>query len=113
MKNAKDKKLFRMQLVTYAQEHGNKPAARKFNTTVKTIRKWRKRFETMGYGGLADMSCAPKNPARYTSELEKAFVCWIKRRHKGFGSGFVKDKYQLDMSVIAIRKAWREVGLLK
>ena len=31
-----------MQLVTYAQEYGNKLAAKKFNTTVKTIRKWRK-----------------------------------------------------------------------
>ena len=44
MKNAKDKKLFRMQMVQYAKDHGNKPAARAFKTTVKTVRKWRKRY---------------------------------------------------------------------
>lgn len=113
MKNAKDKKLFRMQIVQYAKEHGNKPSARVFNTTVKTIKKWVRRFEKEKYKGLEDRSKAPKNPVRYTSKCEKAFVCWIKRSHKGFGSEHVKLKYDLDMSIKAIRKAWREEGLLR
>ena len=84
-----------------AKDHGNKPAARAFKTTVKTVRKWRKRYEEEKYkGGLAgsttwavrarlsnskpqfvpalkgleDRSHAPKNPATYISDEEKAFV---------------------------------------
>lgn len=113
MKNTKDKKLFRMQMVQYAKDHGNKPAARAFNTTVKTVRKWRKRYEEEKYKGLEDRSHAPKNPATYISDEEKAFVCWIKRNHIGYGSEFVKQKYDLSMSDKAIRKAWREAKLLR
>lgn len=43
----KDKKnivKLRTQMVEYALEHGIKPAAREFNTTVKTVKKWVKRF---------------------------------------------------------------------
>jgi len=113
MKNAKDKKLFRMQMVHYAEEHGNKPTARKFNTTVKTVKKWRQRFKEGKYEGLEDRSREPLNPARYTSDCEKAYVCWIKKNHPGYGSEFVKMKYQTEMSEKAIRKAWREQGYLK
>ncbi|MDH5718879.1 MAG: helix-turn-helix domain-containing protein, partial [Spirochaetia bacterium] len=113
MKNAKDKKLFRMQMVQYALEYGNKPTARRFNTSVKTVKKWRKRFIEENYEGLEDKSHAPKNPAVYILDEEKAFVCWIKENHRGYGSQFVKDKYQLDMSVTAIRNAWREKSYLK
>jgi len=105
MKNAKDKKLFRMQMVHYAEEHGNKPTARKFNTTVKTVKKWRQRFKEEKYEGLEDHSRAPLRPARYISDYEKAYVCWIKENHRGYGSEFVKMKYQTDMSEKAIRNA--------
>ena len=54
--NVKDKKLFRMHMVQFAIEHGNKPAAAKFNTTVKTVRKWRIRYEAEGYQGLKELS---------------------------------------------------------
>ena len=113
MKNAKDKKLFRMQMVQYALEYGNKPTARRFYTSVKTVKKWRKRFIEENYEGLEDKSHAPKNPAVYILDEEKVFVCWIKENHRGYGSQFVKDKYQLDMSVTAIRNAWREKSYLK
>jgi transposase len=113
MKNAKDKKIFRMQMIQYAIDHGNKPAARHFNTTVKTIRKWRKRYTDEKYQGLEDRSHAPHNPVQYTSDLEKRFVCWVKENHTGFGASFVKEKYNLDMSELAIRKAWRGEKLLK
>ena len=53
--NVKDKKLFRMHMVQFAIEHGNKPAAAKFNTTVKTVRKWRRRYEAEGYQGLKEL----------------------------------------------------------
>ena len=42
-KNSKDSSLLRKELVSYALTYGNKKAARHFQTTVKTVRKWRKR----------------------------------------------------------------------
>lgn len=34
----------RRAMVEHAMENGVKPTARKFNTTVKTVKKWVKRF---------------------------------------------------------------------
>ena len=44
-KNSKDPSLLRKELVSYALKYGNKKAARQFQTTVKTVRKWRKRWQ--------------------------------------------------------------------
>ena len=48
-KNIED---LRLQMVEYALEHGIKPAAREFNTTVKTVKKWVKRFREDSGEGL-------------------------------------------------------------
>ena len=34
----------RRAMVEYAMENGIKPTARKFNTSIKTVKKWVKRF---------------------------------------------------------------------
>ena len=39
-------------MVDYALEHGMKPAAREFKTTVKTVKKWVKRFREDPENGL-------------------------------------------------------------
>ena len=80
MKNTKDKKLHRMQMVQYAKEHGFKPTARSFQTTVKTVKKWVRRFDSEFYKGLADQSHAPHNPKAYISDCEKAYLCYIKKK---------------------------------
>jgi hypothetical protein len=42
----------RFELVRYAREHGVKPAARQFGTTVKTVRKRLRRWEPGSLRGL-------------------------------------------------------------
>ena len=42
----------RKAMVDYALEHGMKPAAREFKTTVKTVKKWVKRFREDPENGL-------------------------------------------------------------
>lgn len=39
--------MIRQQIVRYAQQHGNKPAARHFGCNVRTVREWCKRFKVM------------------------------------------------------------------
>ena len=59
-KNSKDPSLLRKELVSYALQYGNKKAAHHFQTTVKTVRKWRKRWEEKKGAGLKDLSKKPK-----------------------------------------------------
>ncbi len=44
-KNSKAPFVIRKEMIVYALEHGNKATARKFETIVKTVRKWRKRWD--------------------------------------------------------------------
>ena len=46
-KSEEEKKEIRILAVKYAIKHGNKPAARKFNTYPSSIRNWRKKFQNM------------------------------------------------------------------
>ena len=57
-------------MIQYAKEHGFKPTARAFQTTVKTVKKWVRRFDSESYGGLADQSHAPHKPKAYISDIE-------------------------------------------
>ncbi len=113
MRNSKDKKLYRMQMVHYAKKHGFKPTARMFKTTVKTVKKWFRRFESEKYVGLEDKSHAPHYSPHAITDFEKAYVCFLKKKRRGFGAQELKNVYQLDLSVKAIRRAWREQALLK
>lgn len=40
------------EMVLFALEYGIKPAARKYNTCPKTVRKWVTKFNTLGDEGL-------------------------------------------------------------
>jgi transposase-like protein len=62
LRQSKDPVRLRFELVRYAREHGIKPAAREFGTTVKTVRKWLRRWEPGSLRGLADRSRAPHHP---------------------------------------------------
>ena len=56
--------MLRKELVSYAISYGNKKAAQQFQTTVKTVRKWRKRWEEKKGAGLKDLSKKPKKSPR-------------------------------------------------
>ena len=59
MRISKDKKQQRYQMVIYALKHGIKPAARTYDTTPKTVRKWLRRFKQGSYQALDDLSRRP------------------------------------------------------
>ena len=63
-KNSKDPSLLRKELVSYALKYGNKKAAQYFQTTVKTVRKWRKRWQEKKGAGLKDRSKKPEKSPR-------------------------------------------------
>ena len=113
IRESKDRKYFRYQLVIYAKEHGIKPASRVFNTTPKTVRKWMRRWEPGSMRGLEDRSRAPKNSFRGICEEDRQEAIRLKRALPSFGAERIKRDWNLPISVKAIRAIWRQEGLLK
>jgi transposase len=116
----KDPRLYRLKVVQYAKEHGVKPAARQFNTSAQTVRKWMKRWEPGSLNGLEDRSRAPKNPRTFITAEQREQVIRLKKRFPSFGAQRIKDQFNrpqaainLPISEKAIRKIWRKEGLLK
>ncbi len=53
---SQDVKTYRLQMVQDALKYGIKPCARYYQTTVKTVRKWVKRYQQYKEDGLNDLS---------------------------------------------------------
>ncbi|MCP4371801.1 MAG: helix-turn-helix domain-containing protein, partial [Deltaproteobacteria bacterium] len=113
MRKCKDKKFIRYQMVNHAKEYGIKPAARAFNTNVKTVRKWLRRWKSGTMEGLEDQSRAPKNPLIRITKAQCNKVIELKKKMPSFGAKRLKRDYNLTLSDKAIRKIWKEEGLLK
>jgi transposase len=99
-------------MVKYARQHGVKPAARLFDSTAKTVRKWLGRFDGR-LDSLADRSRAPKNPQRHITDAQRKEAIRLKKKYKGFGAERLREMFGLGCSGKAIRKIWREEGLLR
>lgn len=113
IRNYKDKKYVRLKMVDYAKKHGNKPAARMFGATVKTVRKWLRRWEEAGLKGLEDRSRRPHYSPQGISKSVKKKARAAKKRKKTLGAIRIKEMYNIPCSEKAIRNIWREAGLIK
>ncbi len=109
----KDPKQIRYKMVRHAKEHGIKPAARTFSTTVKTVKKWLNRWVVGTMQGLEERSRAPHKPFRRINEQQRKQVIDLKLRLPSWGAARMKRNYDLKLSEKAIRKIWREEGLMK
>jgi len=80
MRNCKDPRAHRYQLVQYALKHGVKPAARLFHTSPPVVRKWLRRFKELGYDGLLDRSRRPHHSPRQTPDSVKQCIVGFKKK---------------------------------
>jgi len=111
MRLSKDKKQQRYQMVIYAKEYGIKPAARRYATSPKTVRKWLMRFIEGGYQALGDVSRRPHfSPGAISDERERIIVA-LKSKYKRLGADQVKILENLPESAKTIRKIWRKHGI--
>ncbi len=68
----------RLRLVAYARQHGIKPTARLFQTTVPTVRKWLRRYQQQGPRGLIELSRAPHHqPGKTPVDIEQQVAASI------------------------------------
>lgn len=110
MKNAFS---YRLRLVTHARQHGIKAAARAFRTTARTVRKWRRRYETQGLKGLQELSRAPRScPHKIGGELAPR-VIELRRQLPPFGAQRLKREWDLPLSHMAMQRILREHGLIR
>ena len=113
MRNCKDKRAHRYQMVQYALSHGVKPAARVFNTSPPVVRKWLIRFKEHGYAELVDLSRRPHHSPRATAQSVKDYIVALKSKYRRLGAEQVRTLEELTQAPKTIRKFWREAGVAR
>ena len=110
MKNSKDKKVWRYQMVQKAMEDGIKPTAKAFHTSPPIVRKWLKRFKFAGYSGLNDRSRRPHHSPLETPSYLKEHIIKLRNTYKRLGADQIKTLENIDLNPKTIRKIWRQAG---
>ncbi len=107
-KNSKDPVVIRKEMIAYALEHGNKAAAREFQTTVKTVRKWRKRWDEHKSVGLKDRSKKPKNSPRIMTNRWLFAIAAIAKQaitdNKRINGAMIKRQHSIPYSLKTVVK---------
>jgi transposase len=111
MKQSKDKKPWRYQMVQYAFAKGVKPAARHFHASPSVVRKWVYRFKADGYSGLEDRSHKPHHSPNETPQHVKDHVIVLKGIYKRVGAVQVRILEKLTLAPKTIRKIWKEAKI--
>jgi len=112
MRQSKDPKFLRLHIVQYAHEHSIKGTARCFKTSVKTVRKWLRRFNGT-LVSLSGASRAPHNsPGKLDSRAEQQIIL-CKKQLPSFSARRIKYEFNLPWSEKAIRRVCKEHCLLR
>jgi transposase len=110
MKNAFN---YRLRLVAHARQHGIKAAARAFQSTVPTVRKWVRRYAAQGLKGLQELSRAPhSSPHKIVGELAQRVV-ELRRQLPTFSARRLKREWDLPLGHTAIERILRQHGLIR
>src|SRR4029077_2532220 len=113
VREMKDAYNHRLRLVQSARQHGIKPTARAFATTVPTVRKWLRRFQQHGPSGLREHSRAHRHCPHKTSPQIEQQVLALRRKLPTFGAARLKREFDLTISHMAIQRIWRQHGLIR
>ena len=103
----------RFSMVHFAKIHGIKPAARKFDTTPKTVRKWLDRFQSDGNQGLYDRSRRPRHSPNKTPKAIEDLAIAQRRKTPGFGARRLIEEFELPLSHNAANRIFKEQNLLQ
>lgn len=112
MPNKSDKFDLRLRIVKHACANGIKPTARLFSTTVKTVRKWLRRYQQERLAGLNELPRIPLHcPHKTSSALEQKIVK-LRKRFLFKGAKRLKYEHNILCSHHAIGRILREHGLV-
>jgi transposase len=102
----------RLRMIESVRESGIKPTARRFQTTVPTVRKWWRRYQQHGLRGLLDHSRAPHHQPQQTAPDVELQVVELRRTLPTFGSRRLIREFDLPLSHGALERIWRQHGLI-
>jgi hypothetical protein len=111
MKDSKDKKQWRYQMVQKALNDGIKLTARVFHTSPPVVRKWLKRFKSQGYYGLNDASHRPHHSPNETPSYLKEHIIMLKGKYKRVGAEQIKILEDVPRCSKTMRKIWRNANI--
>ena len=103
----------RHQLVTHARAHGIKAATRRFGAARNTVRKWLRRFQTLGLAGLKPLSRAPKSCPHKTKAPLEARVVALRKKTPGFGARRLIAEFDLPLGHHAVQRIIRQHQLTR
>src|SRR5947199_8442292 len=98
LRQIKEPTYLRFEMVRYAREFGIKPCARHFSTTVKTVRKWLRRWQPGSLQGLSDLSRAPHHPRQGITDRQRKLAITLKQKLPSWGAERIKRDFSLSVS---------------
>jgi len=114
MKKSQAKFGLRIAIVKHALKHGVSAAAREYNTTRKTVRKWRDRWlEKNSLAALEDRSRAPHHIPHKTPPATERRIVAIRKRFPRWGPERLKMHFDLTPSVSAVARIIRQHKLVR
>src|SRR3990172_1980146 len=99
----------RLSLASYARQHGIKAAARLFQTTVPTVRKWLRRYQAAGLQGLQALSRAPHSCPHQIAGERQARILELRRQLPTFSAQRLRREFDLPASPSAAYRIWRHL----
>ena len=103
----------KQDIVRYAQQKGNKPAAKRFGCSKNTVKLWRRRYETNGIRGLADQRRGPKVIPHKTPQKEEERIIKAREQAPCYGPKRLRWAYDLSASEGAIARILRVNNLTR
>jgi transposase-like protein len=108
MRESKDPRQVRYQMVLSVEKRGIKATARSFRASKNTVRKWHRRWQELGYHGLEELSRRPHLSPNATPPAERRKLVALRQTYHRLGAEAIKTIEGLHRSSRTIRKIWRE-----
>jgi len=101
-----------LRWVESAKQHGSKPTARLFATTVSTVRQWLRRYDQHGPSGLLEQSRARHRQPHETPLTIETQLVELRKTLPTFGARRFIREFDLPIGHGALERIWHEQGLL-
>lgn len=109
----KGKQYYRWEMVICALQYGISKAAKTYNTTRKTVRKWVNRFKEGDYDNLVNKSRKDQfQPNKMPQNIEKKII-EVRTKYPFWGARRIKEHLELNYSQVTINKKLKQAGLIK
>lgn len=104
---------YRLRMVHSSHILGIKPTARLFRCSVKTVRKWHKRYTQLGVSGLEEQSRKPhRSPSKCPQDFERKIISLRQKTKNRYGAEKLIERFSIEeYGRSSIKRIIRQHGL--